>query len=298
MATQSQEQKVLQKSEPALVEQVMMKVKSLEEIGGLMLPKDYSAGNALRAAWFDIMEVTDKAGVSVIKSCTRESICSAMLKMVTQGLNPAKKQCSFIPYGDKLTMQREYPGTIALARRYGKLKDISPVIIYEGDIFEYSIDNVTGRKKIIKHEQKLENIDESKIKGCYAIITFEDETTDMEVMTMAQIRKSWEQGQTKGKGPAHLNFPGEMAKKTVIGRACKILISSSDDSVLYESESDNRIIRAKAEVENSANAGETLDITAEEIETCIPPEEIKEELTNLPQQVPATGVNNPKKPAF
>lgn len=295
----TEQKQTLQKLEPALTEQVMMKVKSLEEVGGIVLPKDYSAGNAIRAAWFAIQEVTDKSGVPVLKSCTRESIFNAMLKMVTQGLNPAKKQCSFIPYGDKLTMQREYPGTIALARRYGGMEDISPVVIYEGDIFEYAIDNVTGRKKVIKHEQRLENIDESKIKGCYAIITFQNGTTDMEVMTIAQIHKSWEQGQTKGKGPAHLNFPGEMAKKTVIGRACKILISSSDDSILYESESDNRLVRAKAEAEKSASASdETLDITAEEIETL----EKEEQPTQTLEQIVNTTMTNPskqnKKPDF
>ncbi|NCX33612.1 MAG: recombinase RecT, partial [Actinobacteria bacterium] len=72
--------------------------------------------------------------------------------------------------------------------------DINDGIIYEGDVFEYGIDTKTGRKYIIKHEQKFENISEEKIKGAYAIVLFADGTTDVDIMTIAQIRKSWEQG--------------------------------------------------------------------------------------------------------
>jgi recombination protein RecT len=60
----------------------------------------------------------------------------------------------------------------------------------------------------------------------------EDGTKNLEVMNMAQIRKAWDQGATKGNSPAHKNFPDQMCKKTVTNRAVKLLISSSDDSAL------------------------------------------------------------------
>ena len=93
---------------------------------------------------------------------------------------------------------------------------------------------------------------------------------------MAQIQKSWEQGPTKGQSPAHKNFPGEMAKKTVINRACKLLIAASDDSVLMEPGEDGRIGRVKAEIEAEANQGAVIDIPEDEpveaiIETLDPP---------------------------
>ena len=49
-------------------------------------------------------------------------------------------------------------------------------------------------------------------------------------MTMDQIKKAWGQGATKGGSPAHKDFTEEMAKKTVINRACKRFINTSDDS--------------------------------------------------------------------
>jgi recombination protein RecT len=218
--------------------------------------------------------------------------------MVTQGLNPAKKQCSFIPYGNKLTMQREYPGSIALARRYGGMKDIKAGVIYENDVFEYAIDPKTGRKHITRHDQKLANIDEEKIKGAYAVIEFEDGDTDTEIMTIMQIKKSWAQGKAKGEGPAHKNFAGEMAKKTVIGRACKILIASSDDSVLLESESDSRIEKAKAQIESEENKGEVIEIPEEIIDPNITTTSSTVPLTQnpYPHETPPLSILNQETP--
>jgi recombination protein RecT len=202
----------------------------------------------------------DKSNLPVLKTCTPDSLANALFNMVVQGLNPAKRQCSFIVYGDKLTMQREYAGSIALARRYSSMKNIYAGVIYKGDVFEYAIDTTTGMKKITAHAQRMENLDDAKIIGAYAVVTFDDGGVNTEIMTMAQIQKSWEQGPTKGQSPAHKNFPGEMAKKTVINRACKLLIASSDDSVLMEPGEDGRIGRAKAEIEAGANQGAIIDI--------------------------------------
>ena len=254
----------VKKFEPPMVEKVLTTVNSLKEIGGIALPPDYSAENALRSAWLILQDMKDRANLPVLKTSTPDSIANSLFNMVVQGLNPAKRQCSFILYGDKLTMQREYAGSIALARRYSAMKNIYAGVIYKGDVFEYAIDTTTGMKKITVHAQRMENLDDAKIMGAYAVVTFDDGSVNTEIMTMAQIQKSWEQGPTKGKSPAHSNFPGEMAKKTVINRACKLLIASSDDSVLMEPGEDGRMGRAKAEIEAAANQGSVIDIPDDE----------------------------------
>ena len=43
------------------------------------------------------------------------------------------------------------------------------------------------------------------------------------------IRKAWGQGAARGNSGAHLNFTDQMAKKTVIARACKIELDSTED---------------------------------------------------------------------
>jgi len=271
-----QTETTLRKFEQPLVEKVLTKVNSLKEIGGIALPPDYSAENALRSAWLILQDMKDKANLPVLQSSTPDSIANSLFNMVVQGLNPAKRQCSFIVYGNKLTLQREYAGSIALARRYSSMKNIYAGVIYKGDVFEFAIDTTTGMKKITSHAQRMENLDDAKIIGAYAVVTFDDGSVNTEIMTMAQIQKSWEQGPNKGKSPAHTNFPGEMAKKTVINRACKLLIAASDDSVLMEPGEDGRIGRVKAEIEAEANQGAVIDIPEDEpveaiIETLDPP---------------------------
>jgi recombination protein RecT len=278
----------------------LSKVNSLKEIGGVSLPPDYSAENALRSAWLILQDMKDKANLPVLKTCTSDSIANALFNMVVQGLNPVKRQCSFIVYSDKLTMQREYAGSIALARRYSSMKNIYAGVIYKGDVFEYAIDTTTGMKKITAHAQRMENLDDAKIMGAYAVVTFEDGGVNTEIMTMAQIQKSWEQGPTKGKSPAHTNFPGEMAKKTVINRACKLLIAASDDSVLMEPGEDGRIGRVKAEIEAEANQGSVIDIPDDE------PVQIAEEVKEVVAPTPSKTENkrdlkneaSPKEPGF
>ena len=96
--------------------------------------------------------------------------------------------------------------------------------------------------------------------AAYAILTFPDGTKKTTLMTIDQIHKAWAQGQTRGNSPAHKNFPAEMAKKTVINRACKIAIKSSDDSSLNLVKetmraNDDSITEAivAAEIEENAN---------------------------------------------
>ena len=219
-------------------EQVLAKIKSFQQVG-LQLPSGYAVDNAMKAAWLVLQETEDRNHQKALSVCTKESIANSLLDMVLQGLSVHKKQGYFIVYGNQLQFQRSYFGTVALAKRSGALaKDPKANVIYEGDDFVYTIDPETGEMVLVKHEQKIENIDDSKIRAAYCILQRADGTRSLTIMTMDQIRAAWNQGATKGKSPAHQNFSGEMAKKTVIGRACKMMINSSDDAWLYEGKRD------------------------------------------------------------
>lgn len=221
-------------------EQVLSRIEQFQKDGSMILPKNYSVENHMKSAWLALQEVEDKEHHKALQICTKESIANSLLDMVLQGLSVSKKQGYFIVYGNKLIFQRSYFGTIALAKRAGGMVS-EPVanVIYEGDDFQYEIDPKTAKVSIIKHSQKLENIDNSKIKGAYALVTLADGTTQVTIMSMQQIRAAWGQGATKGNSPAHKNFAEEMAKKTVIGRACKVIINSSDDAWLYDGKEDD-----------------------------------------------------------
>lgn len=242
--------------------QVLAKVDDFQRTGELRLPKDYSPENALKSAYIILSDPKN----NLLAKCTKESVATALLKMVTWGLSPLKSQCYFIPYGDKLECTPDYSGNIALAKRYGGLKTIKANAIFEGDEFEFEV-GMDGRRRVTHHKQTLESID-SPVVGAYAVYELEDGTTDTEVMSIDMIRKAWGQGATKGNSPAHRNFADQMAQKTVINRACKLLIRSSSDAVLMGADSDTETEapnRYTKEVEQEANQGDIIDIPTEEV---------------------------------
>lgn len=247
--------------------QVLAKIDSFQKSGELTLPKDYNAENALKSAYIMLSDPKN----NILEKCNKSSVAEALLKMVVYGVSPIKKQCYFIPYGDKLECSISYAGNIAIAKRYGKLKNIKGNAIFEGDTFEFEVDASTGRRKIIKHQQTLESVGTNKLKGAYAVYELTDGTIDVEVMSINQIRMAWGQGGSKGNSPAHKNFEDQMGIKTVINRACKLLISSSDDSILYDPLEDDKPIdvtneNVTHEIKNNANK-EVLNFTdVEDIE--------------------------------
>ena len=245
------------------INHVLTKINDLIGSGQLVLQPNYSAANALQSAWFKLIEIPKGKDKPLIELCTKSSIANALFKMVADGLNPAKNQVYFIPYGQKLECQRSYQGTIAIAKRYGKLANIAANVIYENDEFTFEIDVETGYKKIKSHVSSIDNIG-GKIKGAYAVCTLTDGTTFAEIMSVQQIQKSWDQGVMKGGSPAHKNFEDQMCLKTVISRACKIIINSSDDTALYTTdESDNVDYIANsvhAQIEEDANKGDIINI--------------------------------------
>jgi len=254
----------IQKTPDSITNQVLSRVKAFQQAGAIMLPPDYSPENALKTAELVLQDMKMKDGITpVLQGCTSESIANALLKMITEGLTLMKNQGAFIVYGNKMTWQREYFGTVALAKRFSGVQKVRHNVVYEGDVFKYSIDVNTGIKILVAHEQDPDNIDINKIKGAYAILIEEDGNPVLEYMTITQIKKSWMQGAAKGDSPAHRNFPDQMAMKTVINRICKPYINESDDSILFQNDNNN--------------TGTFEDTTAEELK----------DLPAIPERLPA-----------
>ncbi|MDU5720818.1 MAG: RecT family recombinase [Clostridium perfringens] len=270
------ENKQVSVQEKNVTDKVLSRIKALEGTGDITMPANYSYSNALKSAYLILSETVDRDKKPVLQSCSQTSIINTLLDMTIQGLSPAKKQCYFIAFGGKLQLMKSYLGNIAATKRLKGVKNVFANVIYEKDEFSYELDLETGLKKITKHNQDFENIDINKIKGAYAVIVMEDGLNYVEVMNINQIRNSWSQGAAKGQSGAHKNFTDEMAKKTVINRACKNFVCTSDDSDLLI-ESMNRtneynpedIVEStheevKEEIKQNANQ-EVIDISVEEV---------------------------------
>lgn len=242
-----------------ITESVLNRIVALQK-GGITVPKGFSADNQIYLAFLKLTGMTDPSSKKpVLSLVTPQSVANAMLTMCLKGLSMEKGQCTFIRYGNELQFQQEYHGTVALAKRYGA-GDPQAQVIYEGDDFEYEINPKTGKKVVKKHIQKLQNINNDKIVGAWCLVPYADHPDwepKVEVMTMDEIRRSWMQGATKGQSPAHRNFPQEMAKKTVIGRACKLFVSTSDDAGVYGTD-DSPEWQESQEAPAEANAKEAV----------------------------------------
>lgn len=263
------ENKQVTVQERNITDKVLSRVKSLEGKGELKVSVNYSPENALKSAYLILSETVDRDKKPVLQSCSEASIANALLDMVVQGLSPSKKQCYFIPYGGKLQLSRSYLGTVAVTKRLNGVKDVKAYCIYEGDEFETEYDVNTATIKITKFNPKFENIDLNKIKGAFAVVIGENGPIHTEVMNMTQIKNSWNQGYAKGKSGAHINFTDEMAKKTVINRACKMYANTSDDSDL--------LIEAFNNSDKTYDEKDTINNVEYEVE-----EEIKEKANSKP----------------
>jgi len=278
---------------------VETKIAKLKSENSLDMPANYSASNAMKSAWLMLQNV--KTGKSdgyrkALEVCDRNSIANSLFDMAVQGLNPSKKQAYFIVYGKELQLQRSYFGTMAVLKRLKGIKSINAQVIYEKDVFEVEI--IDGVKNIKKHTTSLENFDNEKIKGAYCIIKFDDETLHTEAMNMQQIKTAWSQSKMSpidDKGniktyTTHYKFTDQMALKTVINRACKYYVNTSDDSdILVESfnnttdneykNDDNVIETVEAEITQEANKTDFQEVVeAEKVDNSAKEKKLSEQL--------------------
>lgn len=196
---------------------------------GLSLPENYSVSNALTSALLKIQTVQDRSHKYALEVCTPNSIIQSLMDMVVQGLSPAKDQCYFIVYGKELQLRRSYFGTVAALKRLDNIKDVGAQVIYEGDKVSTSVDEHGNLVLDTKNTQLNWVNQDNKMLGAYAIITTSDGIDHLTIMTTKQIKVSWSQSKTHN---VQEKFESEMAKRTVLNRAAKMYVNTSDDSDL------------------------------------------------------------------
>lgn len=231
--------------------------------GKLNVPQNYSDVNAIQSAWLILQDTKGSNNAPVLTSCTVPSIVNALRTMVIQGLDPTKKHCYFIGYGNSLQCQRSYFGDMMLAQRSKPGIEFYYSVVRDGDEFEVEI--IRGKKFVASHKTKFANADNAII-GAYCGVTDADGTDlGATVMTAKDIKQSWQQSKTykEGGNGTHQKFEEEMTLRTVIRKCCKPIINSSNDELLMaavaESERDYIDAELAEEVDQYGN-GEVLTI--------------------------------------
>lgn len=268
-----------------LVKQLDGKVKA-----GMSFPSDYNYANELFGAYLTLQETVDANKKPVLESCSKNSIVRSLMSMVNSGLSMVNGQCYPIAYGGKLSIQPSVYGNTCNAKRYG-LKSISSMVIYEGDVFEYHIED--AEIVIDKHTQDFMNIDTNKITGAYAVATMNDGTKHIELMNISMIKRSWQQGYgyREGGNGTHQKFADQMAMKTVKNRCLKYIIRTHGSEAVdnaytefEEAETEDRVamdVQHDIEVSNNAvefNPEDVVEVESEVVEE----QKVEEQDIDLP----------------
>lgn len=203
-------------------DQVIARVNSLCE-AGFNMPKDYNFVNAIKMSVLKLQDLKDKNGKSALEVCTPASIQTALFRMCCKGLNAALNQVYFIVRGNVLCDQDSYFGKVLMVKRIYPDWNPVPVVIREGDVFEYGIDPNTGKRYVVKHEQKLENMDKDFIGGYMYLPTGE-----LFMMTKKQIVTAWSKSSSREQ-TTHKQFDEKMVQKTLVNSGCNMIINSTPE---------------------------------------------------------------------
>jgi recombination protein RecT len=259
--------------------QIIARVDELCKVGFTM-PKDYNYVNAIKATMLALQDVKDRNQRPALEVCSPVSIQSAVFEMATKGLDVSKKQAYFIVKGGNLCLHESYFGKILQVKRI--YPDFNPVprVIYQGDTFDYRTDPQTGRKELVEHTQRIENIDNDFV-GAYLYLPCPDGGKDLYIMTRKQIYAAWMKSPNKSLS-THKEFTDKMISKTIINSGCNIIINSTPE--LAQS-ADDEFIQSPEVSETPATADvDYEEVNIDETEYTEPEISPSEPETSEPQQ--------------
>lgn len=236
---------------------VVARVNSLCE-AGFTMPKDYNYVNAIKMSMLKLQELKDKNGNSALDVCTPTSIQTALFQMCCKGLNAGLNQCYLLVRGNQLCLQESYYGKVLMVKRIYPNWNPVPVVIREDDVFEYTIDPATGKRHIVKHEQKLENIDKGFIGG-YMYLP----TGDLFMLTKKQILTNWSKSSSREQS-VHKTFDEKMVQKTLVHSGCNMIINSTPEYQMGMDDETNMIenkLPDYEEVDEQSQAAEFVEDT-------------------------------------
>lgn len=252
--------------------QVIQRVDDLCKVG-FALPRDYNHVNAIKASMLVLSELKDRNGRPFNEVCTPQSIQKALFGMATKGLDVSRNQAYYIIRGNQLCLHESYFGKVARVKRV--YPDFDPVVrvIHEGDVFEYETDVKTGRMRLVKHEQKLENLDKDFV-GAYMYLPCPDGGQKLYIMTKQSILRAWMKSSNKNL-TVHQEFREKMIAKTVINSGCTMIINATPE--LFENnvplqDGDDDADTVTEEQPIDIPAFDAIEVNPDEI----PVEEVKE----------------------
>ncbi len=171
----------------------------------------------------------------------KPQIVAGLMKGSYLGLDFYSKECYLVAYGNQLNFQIDYRGNVKLAKKYSirPIKDIYAKLVREGDDFDMWVED--GVQKI---EFKPLPFNDGKIVGAFAVCLFSDGGMICDTMSLADLENTRKASKASN-SPAWTKFTGEMYKKTVLHRLCKMI------ELEFDTPNQSKLFGEDMEIENS-----------------------------------------------
>ena len=184
------------------------------------------------------------------------SIASTFAKGAYLGLDFFNGECYAIPYGGTVKFQTDYKGEIKLTKKYSKnpIKDIYAKNVKEGDFFEEIIEN--GRQSV---NFRPIPFSDKPIIGTFAVVLFRDGSMMYDTMTVAEMENTRKVFSKAQNSKAWKETPGEMYKKTVLRRLCKLIDLDFDNAEQQRAFQEGSDFDPKKEIVVNAEVVEAKD---------------------------------------
>lgn len=198
--------------------------------------------------------------------CDANTVIRTLMKGAYLGLDFFNGECYAIPYGSSCQFQTDYKGEIKLCKSYSSnpIKDIYAKVVREGDEFEEYIEN--GYQTI---NFRPKQFNDGEIIGAFAVCLYKDGSMIYDTMSKAEIEHTRQTFSKSASGKAWKDSYGEMAKKTVLRRLCKLIdlnFDTIEQTKAFEDGSLMEVRKENKEPEKGVNpfeepVGEATEIT-------------------------------------
>lgn len=159
-------------------------------------------------------------GQADFSKCEAPTVVRTLLKGAFLGLDFFNGECYAIPYGNQCQFQTDYKGEIKLCKRYSSnpIQDIYAKVVREGDKFEEVIEN--GKQYVNFRPKTFSN---GEIIGAFAVVLYKDGSMMYDTMSKEDIEHTRQTFSKAANSKAWKESYGEMCKKTVLRRLCKLI---------------------------------------------------------------------------
>jgi len=203
------------------------------------LPKDLNKQRFLQNCMTVLQD-----GSADFSKCEPKSVIRTLMRGAYLGLDFFNGECYAITYAGNVQFQTDYKGEIKLAKKYSSnpIQDIYAKVVREGDEFTENIEN--GRQTVSFRPKAF---NDGEIVGAFAVCLYKDGCMIYDTMSKAEIEHTRNVFSKAANSKAWKESFGEMAKKTVLRRLCKLIDLDFDTAEAREAFEDGSAFDVKGE---------------------------------------------------